>query len=188
MTLDIYPAEMSWGELEKYVSEIQDTQYNKIIENPGITCESISNLFRVGWRVGLSECREGLCLHSTKKIELNKSLIEYQRDEVLFHELVHAHYPMVLNESLLSRTFSEQSIRNGVVEYVARNLRANPEILKHTIKVFGLEPQIYDVSSFIAFSSLNEEMSEKQIPFEFARDHFDYLEKTYLANVMMDGF
>ena len=183
-----YPAEMSWGELEKYVSEIQDERYNEIIENPGITCESISNLFREGWRVGLLECREGLCVPSTKKITLNKSLIEYQRDEVLFHELVHAHYPVVLDDSLLSGPFSVQSIRNGVTEYVARILRANPEILKHTIEVFGLEPQIYDGPSFIAFSYLNKEMLEKQIPFEFARDHFDYLRKRYLDNVMMDGF
>ena len=180
-----YPGKMGWNELEKYVFETE--KYRHIVEKPKITCGSISELFDQGWRVNMTEMSStsGLCIFSHKRIVLGKNLIEYLRDKVLFHELVHAHYPVVLNDLLPS---GEKLIRSGVVEYVARTLRANPEILKHTIEVFGLEPQIYDGASFIAFSSLNKEMLERQIPFEFDRNHFNYLRKVYLDNVMMNGF
>ena len=191
MTPDIYPAEMGWEKLEEYVERLvsifKDKPYRKIIENPEITCKSISSLFKEGWRVELLEYDKGLgglCYPENKEITLNKSFVKYQRDKVLFHELVHAHYPGELSDAGLEWN---ADTHNAIVDYLARIHRANPVLLKHAIETFGLEPYIYDRPSFLAFSPLKEEMLERQMVFDFAKKDYSIFRKKYLDTTIMHG-
>lgn len=188
-----YPEGMCWEELEKFISGLNTSKsskdrelYDSIIKNPvEITCKTISDIYDQGWRINFSKFLQGACIYRDKKIVLGNNLRGYKRDETLFHELVHLHYPDRLDEGFF-KTFGANE-RGAVVEYFARPLRANPELLRYVIETFGLKPQIYDLPSFLAFSPFTKEELEIQIPFKFERSYFNFL-KRCSEHTMMGGF
>jgi hypothetical protein len=106
----------------------------------------------------INSCREDI-----KKIKLHKELTSqgriydfYERDLTLIHELNHAWYSRFriysdqrcLSDEACAFNEFENRLMN---EIVSRKNRANPWILKEAVESFGLEPQIYDLASKMAF-------------------------------------
>ena len=177
----VRPTEMKWKELQEFISRLSKSEsfkikklYYDIVKNPvKITCETISKIHDQGWRISFSKFLQGACIDRNKKILLGDSLRGYERDETLFHELVHLHYLGKLDEGF-SKTY-EADARNAIVEYFARPLRANSNLLRHTIETFKLEPQIYDLPSFLAFSEFTQESLKRQLTFNFDSYYTDLI-------------
>ena len=82
------------------------------------------------------------------KIVLKKNVEPFKRDISLFHELVHAKH--ILAGIYVPSLDPEDENFESVVEYYARLYRADPKLLRHAVLAFGLEPAIYDKTSFEA--------------------------------------
>ena len=65
----------------------------------------------------------------------------WQRDIVIMHELVHAHF---------NHTGRGHWVREDIVEYIARISRADPYKLAAALECFSVPPEIYDRSSLEA--------------------------------------
>ena len=60
-----------------------------------------------------------------------------------------------------------------ILEYHARMLRADPQLLRHAVYSFGLKPEIYDCASYRAFGTVVVGL-ENQLNFKFAEGDFDF--------------
>jgi len=65
-----------------------------------------------------------------------------------------------------------------VLEYIARNLRADPKLLKQSFESFGLEPEAYDRPSYNALYGRND--LESQGVLRFAEPPLEELKKTMM--------
>jgi len=65
-----------------------------------------------------------------------------------------------------------------VLEYIARNLRADPKLLKQVFESFGLEPEAYDRPSYNALYGRND--LESQGVLRFAEPPLEELKKTMM--------
>ena len=91
---------------------------NKLAEN------LISNIIDQGWAVVEKPLKsDGFHLRSIKRIIINDKLGYYDRDITLFHELVHIFYGDKVKDEI-------------VVEWIARKIRAHPQILRQAIRKF----------------------------------------------------
>ena len=100
-------------------------------------------------------------------IEVDESLKPFERDVVLMHELVHVWYGRQLDDAgtgiLQQRNFL-------LVEWVARQWRADPMILRSVIDAFSLEAFIYDNASSEAFSTKAFAKTELFVAYETIMD------------------
>ena len=178
-----------WSMIEEAIKECRkDDPYWKIwklsIDKP-LSIDSINYLVKEGWKVGeswfppSSHCTPG----DHKYIGLNLDIDYYLRDRMFFHELCHAWYGDELDSSPSSSLhYSRKNKVNLLTEWLARQGRANPDLLRHAIFSFGLEPKVYDRISYIAFKGPIEDL-EKQLSFSFAEEFFKYKEITNRINM-----
>lgn len=151
--------------------------WSVINKNP-ITEETIKKLFSEGWEVGCKNLPGGFCDGSSKQIILNEHMVGYERDAVLFHELVHAHYPRELDDSPISRIEHEN---RAITEWLARKLRAEFLLLRCAIQTFDIPYYIYDKVSYYAF---NEDVLDlkKQFVFPFGKERKKVLTSVFMRN------
>lgn len=177
----------AWNDLDAYVRYLKDISsrfgdhksfFNLIISNP-FTKKSVDQLISIGWNLTTDLIYEGSINPDNKTIYLREDLEDYRRDSTLFHELVHAWY----GECSYDIPIEDQHRRENaaITEWLARKLRAQPDLLKHVIKSFDLQPHVYDRISLEAFvgkdqstfSFMEESINnyrKNQDVFAFARD------------------
>lgn len=152
----------SWAKIEDFIETFQTIErYNVIwseINQKPISLDFINKIRTNGHRVEYQSFPEhhfGEYDRRSKLILLNEALQEcpYERDVTLFHELAHARHPFSLNDNRWLK-YEERQQREIVAEWLGRKARANPELLRHTIVSFGLEPRVYDLASYYAFQDL----------------------------------
>ncbi len=181
-------------ELEQVVNQFTINYYGKIevkpiweeIQKRPITIESIDKLIEFGLQIKLINSQPGNISHAMylcNIIYLSSNLNGYERDKALFHEIVHAWYSTdpngwhedeggwefrgtVLEDGCCSN-FPEDYPDTLIAEELARKLRTNPELLRHTILDFGLQPKIYDKISYQAFGAVSD--LDKQLAFPFVK-------------------
>ena len=109
-------------------------------------------------------------------IHLADYLKPHQRDITLFHELAHLRHPILLSSRTDTRMtpFGEYG-REIIVEYLGRKARADPELLRHTVVSFELEPKIYDKASYVAFTGIKGQQCLSFMSEEYATIQLDYL-------------
>ncbi len=168
----------SWRDLDEFVNNsfAENDFHREIIRRHPFTIESINYLCRKGLEVGTGNLSIGFngsyipaSENNRSHIFLNSRLKEYARDISLFHELGHAWYDQSAKfpfpDSALSQK-EERHIRNGaIIEWLARQWRATPDLLRHAVHSFCLPEQIYDRASYEAFNL--QEIEERQLTFSF---------------------
>jgi hypothetical protein len=152
----------TFAEIEARVKVIRKDFPNRriwdSIEEP-ITTDSIDSLIEDGWVVK-TEQDTTYSRPWLTEIGLQYGLRGFERDRALFHEIVHAWLGKEASDNMLAR-FRDDN--NTIVEHLARQLRANPEILRHSVLAFNLEPEIYDSVSHQAFADYHS-LSPYQAP------------------------
>jgi hypothetical protein len=182
--------EIHWHFLNNLVnrqlkSRIDPHSWSEITEN-SLSIEAINKLISDGWK--FSYGKNSRC--DLFKIVVERGLKGYERDYHLFHETVHAWYDNKIEDVLYPLYVKDEYFDYGackfsseiITDWLALKARAKPELLRHTILSFGLDPQIYDQISYLAFCP-NPVDLYKQREFPFAKDYFDKLRK-----VRMDLF
>ena len=159
----------SWKEIEKYVLFLhmckpEQGVWQGINDYP-LSVSFIDELVQKRWKVSYrSSFRKnfGVCCPDSRRIILAGSLKDdpYQRDKTLFHELAHARHPNFLGTNReLFLPKKEYAQRESITEWLGRKARADPELLRHAVLSFGLEPQVYDQSSYRAFNDVLKQIS-----------------------------
>lgn len=168
-----WPCTWSWKELSAYIASERGNSYPSIlplltrIKEKPFTCASLDQLLKEEWGLRLEACaNDGYCIHYKKQIILDRNLSLHQRDFTLFHELVHAWYGPDFSENSWDNPCQSPTQKNAVVEYTARQLRADPNLLRKAVLGFKLTPFIYDRSSYLAF----HRRQENQLEFPFVRE------------------
>ncbi|MFH1308102.1 MAG: hypothetical protein ABIH72_04575 [archaeon] len=151
---------MSWAELQLEISKLHRTPHMeklyKIITEP-ITAKSVRGLVDSGWFV--FPLASSHCLPDSKLITLVYDADSYTTDKELCHEVVHAVYDF-LPDHITSMHSHEEIINNRIAEWVGRQIRASPVILRSIKSGFELKPEIYDRASELAFGNGNYRFSE----------------------------
>src|SRR3989338_4092958 len=102
---------------------------------------------REGWRFSIEDISDyDLINEKQRQILLRRGLSCYQRDVTVFHEFSHIFYDYIAGSAF------NKSEKEIIAEWTARRTRRNHKLLRHAIRSFGLEPSIYDASSYKAFS------------------------------------
>ena len=195
--------DMDWDELNSHVQDMVKGYYNRdsipdddllairnlfkaIQDESKITTKSIEGLVNEGWIV-ISDLsfKPGYDAfgyafgHPIKEIILTKGLYGYVRDLTLFHEVVHAHFLHKDKEELVTTGLCEY-----LIEWKARQLRADPKMLKKAVLSFNLEPNYYqDKSCLEAFfpNSLTGNGEEQgQLTFPFSRWYTKQIPPIYM--------
>ena len=154
-----HPPSATWRQLEDFITEDKTyapSFWTRLNRRP-LTSGAIETLARRGFVVSLEKMEnygEFIKRRGRRtKILLRKGMSGYDRDETLLHELTHfLHYPL-LND----REDVEQGRRTrncARVEWIARRARADPQVLFAAVTLSGLEPLIYDKTSYQAFHHL----------------------------------
>jgi hypothetical protein len=168
----------SFAELDRYVGQDKYKGYLDqiwpFIDASPITPRSIDGLILDGWVVEREEkklLRSGKCDRETKTITLFGSTEQferrpYSRDVTLIHELVHAHYAFLNSHITDGKNAIEDKIGEPMTEWMARQLRATPDILQAAVLGFDLEPYVYDRASYVAFVVMNPP-GQKLFPFTY---------------------
>jgi len=118
------PLTAPWFDLDPYVENLFWNHLFKVNKSNPITKDSIDDLRWDGWTViqgeknSLNFPRRVICLDS--------SLECYMRDKALFRGIVHAHVAYQ-EETALDRSKHTKAM----VEWIARTLRADPNLLRH---------------------------------------------------------
>jgi len=175
-----------WNTLDSFVNSVkEDEKVGRILRrfkrNP-ITKKSIEKLVTDGWRVLFKKIFFDGVINAKNQIIIDSTYFDdpYGRDVVLFHELVHIFHP----EKIFRRAgFPEWSSSNPnyqelLVEWLARQSRAKPTLLRSTIISFQLQPVIYDRVSYLAFNN------SRQLTFSFIDKGSTY---PFLVNFMDFG-
>jgi hypothetical protein len=169
----------SFAELEAYLSLEKNKWFidemKPLIEANPVTPHSIDRLITEGWVVEKDEkklFRRGQCCFDDKRITLYGDTKEYRRkpysrDVTLMHEVVHAHYPRLNSQKTpTGEIFETDEIGEPLTEWMARQLRAEPDVLRASVLWFDLEPHVYDRASYIAFVMMNPP-GQKLFPFTY---------------------
>ena len=185
----IEPHQALWQDLNVFVKKSiakDDFRWQIIKEHP-FNLDSIDQLLEKNFNITLFKEKEnqygyylGGPAFLRPGILLNQRLINYPRDLTLFHELGHAWYDHTANFPFpdLWSPLEERHIRNGaIIEWLARQWRATPNLLRHTIHSFGLKEYIYDRASYEAFAP-----KEQQLGFPF----YDKEKSSFFRETMMD--
>lgn len=169
-----YPTAASWSTIDHYVQ--QDRQKNtwfwKNIDARPFTQQSLDQLLSLGLQVEFKKLdgaygyayspeREDIP-QKNARIEIHSLLRLYNRDKTLFHELMHVWHGYRLDDGPKTRTKELQRKNTLRVEWLARQTRANPEILQHTLIKLRIQPWIYDEASYDAFKSLCKDPGKRE--------------------------
>ena|SRR3989338_157754 len=177
------PYEASWEDLSRYVEYIRENSHRSVwelIREEPFDFEAIDDLIRYNFELkfyaGLSDGNVYFQSRDNDRrdggiIYLNSNLKGYLRDKVFFHELVHAHYGDELSDAV-KKTPELQNHNNAIVEWLARHHRTNPILLRHALLSYGLDIQIYDLSSFHA---LYDPYETNQILFPFCCEQIEMI-------------
>lgn len=156
----------SWSELEEYIGCCKNNDYyffeRTLAQNP-VLPGSFEKLVNQGWNVKFREMNHyGITLLCSKEIFLRQDLQNngYERDKTIFHEFAHVFYDISSSGTSLRRD-------DAIMEWLGRQWRANPLLLRHGILAFGLEPKIYDKASYLAFRK------QEQLEFPFFKEQYD---------------
>ena len=167
---------LTWDELVEKLDNIREKyphrQIWQVIENDPITLDTIDFLIKQGWWIE-DDYVEFACSHPNRRISLEKGVNGYERDKSLFHEIVHACYGDELSDTLFA-TFEHDN--RMIADWLGRQLRADPALLRYTIHIFNLKSSIYDLISYQAFS-INPVDLEKQLVFPFAQSYYETLKR-----------
>ncbi len=169
-----------WTELDGYArSLLAQRRYRDVseaLEDNPITPRAIVGLAADGFRVKLYY---GIGGHAFSKLKIigvgeGNGLNGYERDKNLFHEVVHMHYGRILHDGCrdgdgCSVDGISQGERSAITEWIGRQCRAKPELLRSSVLCFGLEPRVYDRTSYESFLS---NRLGRQLMFPFAEDYF----------------
>jgi len=158
----------TWKELDAYVDSLLpfDRPLELLAEKP-FTTKEIDELLASGCLVRFSAHLwegQGLTFKTKKNnLELRYILLNYlsspyDRDKILFHECAHIKYNICFD-------IKDKNIE-AKVEWIGRQWRADPTLLKHLIHSFELKPYIYDKASYQAFASSSPEGNQLLFPFE----------------------
>jgi len=135
----------------------------RIIENKPFNEHTIKVLLDEKWICKTDGFVWSTCNQEKKLIDLDRELTSqgriydfYERDITLMHELNHAWYSRFRiysgQKCLTDDASSFNEFENRIInEIISRKNRADPWILKSAVESFGLEPQIYDLPSKMAF-------------------------------------
>jgi hypothetical protein len=149
------PSEFDWETLDSYVRKLLEPDQNprfRSLADKEIGKAEIDKVLKEGWKLELGDYGifTGATVKARKLIGVNKYLNGWERDVTLLHEVIHA---LDFDTYADLGTYNQETRdNNAIVEWKARNLRANPVILKYLVTAFGLIPQIYDYSSNVAFT------------------------------------
>jgi len=113
-------------------------------------------------------------------IDIHHLLSDYERDKALFHELCHLHYGGLIHPFLedkfpykRGKLTHHEEISENIIEWLGRKHRADYVLLREAVYSFELNPQIYDLPSYLAFAPLldfNIEISNKKDLFRILMD------------------
>jgi len=161
----------NWENLNKFLDSQRHIPYVEAIleelEGYPISLDTIGNLLKEGWECEFFKGGAFVCGGvdpTVKKIKLAPRQEPYFRDLTLFHEIAHVYYRDLFVSSTedleeIAKGYSGNlggralhDIKEAAVEKAGRIARANFRLLGHTVKSFGLEPKIYDLSSYYAFT------------------------------------
>jgi len=190
--------ELSWELLNTVYQKIRhkpnesypqrEADFWKKIESHPLTPASIQQLIKDGWRLYYATpgSHYGGAQFKSKSLFVDISIDPYERDKILLHEFVHIHYGKnLLNDSLqIDGHYNKLRHENRViVEWLARQYRADPQLLRAAVLCFGLEPKVYDKASLEAFPEygpkygLDTILSPQQKYFPFAAWDISHLRK-----------
>lgn len=157
------PVYAAWKRIDSYVQ--QDRRENawfweKLDKRP-FSCASLEELLSLGLKVeflklenayGWAESadREGIP-RKEASIRIHSPLRPYNRDKTLFHELMHVWHGYPLNDGPRVRTKELQRKNTARTEWLARQARADPDILRYTLTRLRIKPWLYDQASYDAF-------------------------------------
>ena len=116
-----------------------------------------------------------------REIDIHPLLFGYERDNSLFHELCHLHYGNLIYLFLedkfpwkRGKPTHHGEISEEIIEWLGRKHRSDYVLLREAIYSFQLEPQIYDLSSYLAFAqpflNFDIEISNKKDLFRILMD------------------
>lgn len=178
------PSDSTWKDLEEFVSHIRSKRFNprlfEAIERHPMRTDSIDIILFSGLKFVLdpslnTEAVIRIGAKEKKTLYLNGNLTGYIRDKVFFHELVHLFYGELSSDVWIPFELSSTEpyeletialYNRAIVEREARRLRAQPEILRHAINSFKLQPCVYDVASQQAFPEVAPDKNQLLLPFE----------------------
>jgi hypothetical protein len=190
---DTNPADLNWLELSAYINNLLGTFDQRAIrileetEKDPITTSIIEKRVKEGWRVKEEAhiAPYGTCNRELKLILISFASLKnpYDFHKTLFHELVHLQYgklldsgELVYDNSLSAR--EDWSIMESFAEWIGRNLRANPTLLKKATNVFRLKPTIYDLSSYNALfvsGSLKNNNGQLELFTKYRKKYYESL-------------
>ncbi|MBI4147030.1 hypothetical protein HY494_00065 [Candidatus Woesearchaeota archaeon] len=173
----------SWKEIEHYISELQKKTSPaawRVVNEIPISAYFIDRLIQKKWTVLCDYDKFSSICGSIDKnlpiIHLANHLAPHQRDITLFHELAHLRHPVLLSSCTDARmTPFAKNEREIIVEYLGRKARTDPELLRHAVVSFGLEPKIYDRASYVAFTGIKGQQCLPFMSEEYATTPLDYL-------------
>lgn len=154
------PHTYDWNGLYQYIAILKDEEpslpiWKEIAEKP-VDKKFLHELRSQEWKVRgepMDLLADGLYDYENRVIRINNYLImrmndekAYERDKFLFHEIAHLRFG--LNDNIGNPGWKKNA---AIAEWIGRQSRADPELLKHAVKGFGLEPIIYDLASYQAF-------------------------------------
>ncbi|MBI5228621.1 hypothetical protein HY991_00815 [Candidatus Micrarchaeota archaeon] len=121
-----------------------------IIKKKPLTEEAIDKLVAEGWKVVPTDDHSSFVNRRKKIIGLKTDFKELQRDVSFLHEVAHAFYGQALTHN---HPLDPDTVETfWFTDWLAKQWRRNPELLRHAILKFGLEPRIYDHVTRKAFS------------------------------------
>jgi hypothetical protein len=135
--------------------------WEALYEKGPLNEKALTGMHDLGWKVvpfsGLSAtCNEMSDLENgidDLTLQIPTHYQNYQRDKALFHVLMPAHYGVWVSaaeshDDGTPNLFSQDN--RTIVEWLARQARANPKLLNLAINLFELQPQVYDGASYLA--------------------------------------
>ncbi|MSR85868.1 ImmA/IrrE family metallo-endopeptidase [Candidatus Woesearchaeota archaeon] len=148
----------TWSELQLFVQQDQryvGRLYKRFRERP-FTFLAFEELqlrgIRVEYKV-LENCVGEVEIFPTGSsvISLDTNLWGYQRDVTVFHELMHVWYHPLLNDSSDLKDKRRYLSNAARTEWLARNARMQPDLLREVVEGLDIPKQIYDKASYLAF-------------------------------------
>lgn len=161
----VWPYE-PWEHLNAFVQRIKERDPKRkiwtLLKEKPVTIQSIDELARDGWKVipEAFEWSSGSADAIAKTIWVSEPTA-YQRDKTLFHEIAHAYYGEEIADSM--NFIPERQIRqenNAIAEWIGRQSRSQPSLLRHAILTFDLKPEVYDMVSYLSFEVYTQKSRE----------------------------
>tara|TARA_Y100000310_G_scaffold320216_1_gene376412 strand:+ start:69 stop:638 length:570 start_codon:yes stop_codon:yes gene_type:complete len=159
----------SWSKLDAYVNKLRERNPSWPIW--GVPLNPPSCLFELfknkGWEVGWKPSTyifTGSIEPDIKTIWLKSGMHPYERDKTLSHEFAHLFYP---DRFGISGINSSRDYRwEAIIEWLGRQWRAKPTLLRTMINTFELEAKVYDWASQEAFKDYTLAKGQLVLPLD----------------------